>query len=65
MRSPRLRALCPHTAHGELTPSEFALQWTSTHQPQVPQRLDHQTGPPQQYMDEKTVSERHSDNPTV
>ncbi|MCH9734610.1 MAG: IS3 family transposase [Actinomycetia bacterium] len=25
----------PHTAHGELTPSEFALQWTTTHQPQA------------------------------
>ncbi len=25
----------PHTAHGELTPAEFALQWTTTHQPQV------------------------------
>ncbi|MCB0925561.1 MAG: IS3 family transposase [Mycobacterium sp.] len=25
----------PHSAHGELTPTEFALQWTATHQPQV------------------------------
>ena len=25
----------PHSAHGELTPSEFALQWTTTHQPQA------------------------------
>jgi len=25
----------PHTAHGELTPTEFALQWSATHQPQV------------------------------
>jgi len=25
----------PHSAHGELTPTEFALQWTTTHQPQV------------------------------
>ena len=25
----------PHTAHGELTPTEFALQWTATHQPQA------------------------------
>jgi transposase InsO family protein len=25
----------PHSAHGELTPPEFALQWTSTHQPQA------------------------------
>ncbi|MDB2198003.1 MULTISPECIES: IS3 family transposase [Mycobacteriaceae] len=25
----------PHSAHGELTPAEFALQWTTTHQPQV------------------------------
>ncbi|MGB1225690.1 MAG: IS3 family transposase [Mycobacterium sp.] len=25
----------PHSAHGELTPAEFALQWTSTYQPQV------------------------------
>ena len=25
----------PHTAHGELTPAEFALQWTTTHQPQA------------------------------
>lgn len=23
----------PHSAHGELTPTEFALQWTTTHQP--------------------------------
>jgi hypothetical protein len=23
----------PHCAHGELTPTEFALQWTTTHQP--------------------------------
>jgi putative transposase len=37
----------PHFAHGELTPAEFALQWTTTHQPQVAYRLDHQTGPPQ------------------
>jgi transposase InsO family protein len=25
----------PHTAHGQLTPTEFALQWTTTHQPQA------------------------------
>lgn len=25
----------PHTAHGDLTPNEFALHWTSTHQPQA------------------------------
>ncbi|MDT5311787.1 MAG: putative transposase, partial [Mycobacterium sp.] len=25
----------PHSAHGELTPTEFALQWTRTHQPQA------------------------------
>ena len=25
----------PHSAHGELTPAEFALQWTATHQPRV------------------------------
>ena len=25
----------PHTAHGQLTPTEFALQWSATHQPQV------------------------------
>jgi putative transposase len=25
----------PHSAHGELTPTEFALQWTATHQPQA------------------------------
>ena len=25
----------PHTAHGDRTPTEFALQWTTTHQPQV------------------------------
>jgi putative transposase len=25
----------PHSAHGELTPTEFALQWTTTHQPQA------------------------------
>ena len=25
----------PNSAHGELTPAEFALQWTTTHQPQV------------------------------
>ena len=25
----------PHTAHGELTPAEFALQWATTHQPKV------------------------------
>ena len=25
----------PHSAHGQLTPTEFALQWTTTHQPQV------------------------------
>lgn len=37
----------PHTGHGELTPNEFALQWTTTHQPQAAQQLDHQTGPPQ------------------
>jgi putative transposase len=24
-----------HTAHGQLTPAEFALQWTTTHPPQV------------------------------
>jgi NAD(P)-dependent dehydrogenase (short-subunit alcohol dehydrogenase family) len=34
----------PHSAHGELTPTEFALQGTTTHQPQAAQRLDHQTG---------------------
>jgi putative transposase len=25
----------PHSAHGELIPTEFALQWTTTHQPQA------------------------------
>ena len=25
----------PHTAHGELTPNEFHLHWTTTHQPQA------------------------------
>jgi putative transposase len=25
----------PHTAHGLLTPTEFALQWTTNHQPQL------------------------------
>ncbi|HVQ98589.1 MAG TPA: integrase core domain-containing protein [Mycobacterium sp.] len=25
----------PHSAHGELTPAEFAQQWTTTHQPQA------------------------------
>ena len=25
----------PHTARCQLTPTEFALQWTTTHQPQV------------------------------
>jgi putative transposase len=24
----------PHTAHGDLTPTEFHLAWTNTHQPQ-------------------------------
>jgi hypothetical protein len=32
----------PHSAHGELTPTEFALQRTMTHQPQS--RIA--TGPP-------------------
>ncbi len=32
----------PHSAHGELTPAEFAPQWTTTHQPQS--RIA--TGPP-------------------
>ena len=25
----------PHTAHGQLTPNEFALRWNDTHQPQA------------------------------
>jgi len=25
----------PRTAHGALTPTEFALHWTKTHQPQA------------------------------
>ena len=25
----------PHSAHGELTPTEFALQWTTTDQTQA------------------------------
>ncbi len=25
----------PHSAHGELTAYEFALHWTTTHQPQA------------------------------
>jgi putative transposase len=25
----------PHSAHGQLTPTEFALQWATTHQPQA------------------------------
>ena len=25
----------PHTAHGELTPTEFALRWDQTHQPRA------------------------------
>lgn len=25
----------PHSAHGDLTPTEFALRWNQTHQPQV------------------------------
>jgi len=27
-------------------PTEFALQWSPTHQPQPAWELDHQTGPP-------------------
>jgi putative transposase len=25
----------PHSAHGQLTPNEFAQKWTATHQPQL------------------------------
>ena len=25
----------PHSAHGELAPTEFALNWSTTHQPQA------------------------------
>jgi len=25
----------PHTAHGELTPGEFAAKWTTNNQPQA------------------------------
>ena len=31
----------PHSAHGDLTPNEFALHWTTTHQPQAAERPDH------------------------
>jgi hypothetical protein len=33
--APRHDANRPHSAHGELTPAEFALQWTTTHQLQA------------------------------
>ncbi|MGY4650274.1 putative transposase [Mycobacterium sp. URHB0021] len=33
----------PHSAHGELTPAEFALQWTTT---QPKPHSDYQMGPP-------------------
>ena len=36
----------PHSAHRGLTPAEFVLQWTTTHQPQAAERLDHRMGPP-------------------
>ena len=38
-----LTTSCVH--HGGAT-SEFALRWTTTHQPKVAKQLDHQTGPP-------------------
>lgn len=37
----------PHSAHGELTPTEFALRWTATNQPEAAQRPGHQTSPAQ------------------
>jgi len=53
----------PHTAHGERTPTEFALQWTTTHQPQAGYRLDHQTGPLQfDRRHDQTSSKRTPDN---
>jgi hypothetical protein len=37
----------PHTAHGDITPSEFAQAWTTRHQPALAERLDHSSGPAQ------------------
>jgi Integrase core domain len=37
----------PHSAHGDLTPSEFAQAWIYRHQSVPAQRLDHLSGPAQ------------------
>ena len=39
----------PHSAHGDLSPTEFAAEWT-INQPQAAERLDHSTGPPQSHV---------------
>jgi putative transposase len=39
----------PHTAHGDLTPREFAQAWTINHQPEAAWQLDHSTGRPQRH----------------
>lgn len=39
----------PHAAQKELTPTKFAVQRTSAHQPQAALRLDPQTGRSREY----------------
>ncbi len=36
----------PHSAHGGLTPSQFATTWTTRHQPALASSLDQSTGTP-------------------
>ena len=37
----------PHTAHGDLTPTEFANHWTTINQPQTAWHLDQSSEPAQ------------------
>lgn len=41
------RPHCAHRAHGDLTPTEFALAWNTRNQPALASHLDHSTGTPQ------------------
>jgi putative transposase len=35
----------PHSAHGDLTPTQLAQAWTTRHQPALAWQLDHSSGP--------------------
>src|SRR3546814_17713431 len=57
----------PHSAHGDLTPGEFAHAWTTKqiNQPQAPSPLDHSSGPAHGHRGTSPRSTRTTSAPSL